>query len=181
GRLKPGLTLRDVEADIPVIARREAQVYPRNYPKKFTVQVDSYVDSVVGPFRKILFTMAAAVALLLLIACANVANMLLARATAREKEMALRAALGASRWRLVRQLLIESLLLAASGAAVGCVFAWGGLKALVTAIPDGAIPREAVIKLNVPVLLFSLGVAALTALLFGLAPALQTAKPDVIE
>lgn len=180
-KMKPGVTMRDVEADITVIANRLAQQYPKEYPKKFTVQVDSYVDSVVGPFRKILLTLAAAVGMLLLIACANVANMLLARATVREKEMAVRSALGASRLRLIRQLLIESFLLAIAGAAAGCLFAYAGIKGIVAVIPEGAIPREAVIRLNVPVLLFSLGVAALTALLFGLAPALQTARREVVD
>ncbi len=181
GRLKPGVTLAQVEMDITVIAQRLAKVYPADYPKKFSVQAQTYVDNVVGHFRKTLYTLAAAVALLLLIACANVANMLLARATAREKEMSIRAALGAGRGRLVRQLLIESLLLALGGAVTGCLFAWGGIKALVMAIPENAIPREAVIGLNVPVLLFSLGAAVFTALLFGLAPALQTAKRDIVE
>jgi len=180
-KMKPGVTMRDVESDITVIANRLAQENPKDYPKKFSVQVDSYVDSVVGPFRKILFTLAAAVGMLLLIACANVANMLLARATVREKEMAVRSALGASRWRLVRQLLSESFLLAVAGAALGCLFAYAGIKGIVAVIPDGAIPREAVIHINVPVLLFSLGVAALTALLFGLAPALQTVSREVID
>ncbi len=180
-RLKPGVTLRQAEADIDVVAHRLAQVYPKNYPKKFTVQVVTWLDWLVGQFRKTLYTLTAAVGLLLLIACSNVANMLLARATAREKEMAIRASVGASRWRLIRQLLIESLLLALGGAAVGCLLAYGGIKALVALIPDGAIPREAVIRLNVPVLLFSLGAAAFTALLFGLAPALQTAKRDLVE
>ena len=180
-KMKPGVTMRDVESDITVIANRLAQENPKDYPKKFSVQVDSYVDSVVGPFRKILFTLAAAVGMLLLIACANVANMLLARATVREKEMAVRSALGASRWRLVRQLLSESFLLAVAGATLGCLFAYAGIKGIVAVIPDGAIPREAVIHINVPVLLFSLGVAALTALLFGLAPALQTVSREVID
>ena len=89
--------------------------------------------------------------------------------------------LGATRWRLVRQLLIESLLLAAGGAAVGCLFAFGGVKAVAALIPDGFIPREAVIRLNTPVLLFSLTVAMLTTLLFGLVPALQTARRDMVE
>ena len=180
-RLKPGVNLQQAEADISVIAQRLAQVYPKNYPKKFTVKVVSWVDSLVGRFRRTLYTLAAAVGLLLLIACTNVANMLLARATAREKEMAIRSSLGASRTRLVRQLLIESFLLALAGAAVGCLFAHFGIKALVTAIPDGLIPREAVIQLNVPVLLFSLGVAISTAVVFGLAPALQTAKRNLVD
>ena len=180
-RLKPGINHQQAEADISVIAQRLAQVYPKNYPKKFTVKVVSWVDSLVGRFRRTLYTLAAAVGLLLLIACSNVANMLLARATAREREMAIRTSLGASRARLVRQLLVESFMLALAGAAVGCLFAHFGIKALVTAIPDGLIPREAVIQLNVPVLLFSLGVAISTAVVFGLAPALQTAKRNLVD
>jgi len=180
-RMKPGITLKDVEADIAIIARRLAQIYPKDYPKQFTVQADSYVDSVVGQFKTTLLTLAAAVGLLLLIACGNVANMLLARATAREKEIAVRASLGASRGRLIRQLLCESFSLAAVGAALGCLFSWAGIKALVRMIPDGAIPREADIRLNVPVLLFSLGAAAFTAILFGLAPALQAARRDIAD
>jgi putative ABC transport system permease protein len=181
GHLKPGATFRDAQADIDVLAHHLAQVYPKDYPKKFTVEVVSWVDWLVRGFRPTLYTLAAAVSLLLLIACSNVANMLLARATAREKEMAVRSSLGASRWRLIRQLLMESLLLALGGAALGCLLSYGGIKALVTAIPQGAIPSESVISLNVPVLLFSLGAAAFTALLFGLAPALQTVKRDVAE
>jgi putative ABC transport system permease protein len=181
GRLKPGVTLQQAAAEIDVIAHRLAKVYPRNYPKEFNVNVISWVDSIVGPFRTTLYRLAASVGLLLLIACANVANMLLARAAAREKEMAIRTSLGASRGRLVGQLLIESLLLAAGGALLGCLLAYVGIKGLVMLIPDGLIPREAVIRLNVPVLLFSMGVAMLTALLFGLVPALQTAKRDMVE
>jgi predicted permease len=181
GHLKPGVTFRDAQADIDVLAHHLAQVYPKDYPKKFTVEVVSWVDWLVRGFRSTLYTLAAAVSLLLLIACSNVANMLLARATAREKEMAIRTSLGATRWRLIRQLLMESLLLALGGAAVGSLLSYGGIKALVTVIPDGAIPHEAVISLNLPVLLFSLGAAVFTALLFGLAPALQTVKRNVAE
>ena len=180
-RLKPGVTFQQAAADMDVIAHRLAATYPDNYPKQFTVNAVSWVDSIVGEFKTTLFTLAAAVGLLLLIACSNVANMLLARATAREKEMAVRVSLGATRWRLVRQLLIESLLLAAGGAIVGCLFAYGGVKAVTLLIPDGFIPREAVIRLNAPVLIFSLTAAMLTTMLFGLIPALQTARRDMVE
>jgi predicted permease len=180
-RLKPGVTLRRAAADIDVIARRLAQQYPRNYPKQFTVAVVSWVDSLVGQFRTTLYTLAAAVGLLLLIACSNVANMLLARGAAREKEMAIRVSLGAGSSRLVRQLLLESLLLAVGGAVLGCVFAYAGIKGLVLLIPDGLIPREAVIRLNLPVLAFSLLMAILTALTFGLVPAVQAARRDMVE
>src|SRR5260370_27255013 len=118
-RLKPGVTLKQVEADLLPIAERWAQEHPKDYPKRFTIEASSWVDSIVGPFKKTLYTLGAAVALLLLIACANVANMLLARSTTRDREMAIRAALGASRWRVAQQLLIESLLLGIGGAALG--------------------------------------------------------------
>lgn len=182
GKVKPGVTLAQVEADISVVARNLAKVYPQNYPEKgFVVKAVSWLDNVIGPFRQTLTTLAAAVALLLLIACTNVANLLLARATAREKEMALRASLGATRGRLVRQLLIESLVLAFLGAAVGCGLAWAGVKALVAYIPDGAIPKETVIHLNWQVLVFSLIIAGVTAVIFGLVPALQAARKNLVE
>jgi putative ABC transport system permease protein len=180
-RLKPGVTLEQAAADIEIIARRLAPIYPDLYPKQFSVTAVSWVDSIVGQFKTTLYTLAAAVLLLLLIACSNVANMLLARATTREKEMAIRVSLGATRGRLVRQLLIESVLLAAGGAVLGCLFAYGGVKAVSALIPDGFIPREARITLNTPVLMFSLTIAMLTTLLFGLVPALQTARRDMVE
>jgi putative ABC transport system permease protein len=179
-KLKSGVTIRQAQADIEVIARRLAQVYPNNYPKNFSIQIVSWIDSLVGQFRKTLYTIAAAVGLLLLIACSNVANMLLARATAREKEMAIRSAVGAGRMRLVGQLLTESLLLALGGAIVGCLFSYAGIKALVSLIPEGAIPSETQIRLNLPAMLYSLGTAVITALLFGLAPALQTVRKDLV-
>lgn len=179
GHLKPGVSIREADADFTVIANRLSAVYPKDYPKHFSVQLESLTNLVVGRFKTTLYIVLAAVGLLLLIGCANVANLLLARATAREKEFAIRAALGAGRWRLVRQLLVESLLLAVGGAAIGALLAWAGLKALVSLIPEQIIPAEAVIRLNTPVLLFTLAVAVLTALVFGLAPALQVARRDL--
>jgi putative ABC transport system permease protein len=179
GHLKSGVTVKEAEADFTVIAKRLATVYPTEYPKHFTVYIDSLTNMVVGRFKTTLYIVLAAVGLLLLIGCGNVANLLLARATTREKEFAIRSALGASRWRLIRQLLVESWLLAIGGAAVGTLIAWGGLKFLVALMPQNIIPAEAVIRLNLPVLGFTLSVAVLTALVFGLVPALKAARKDI--
>ena len=181
GHLKRGVTVKEAEADVTVVAQRLAAVYPKEYPKHFTVQIESLTNLVVGRFRTTLFIVLAAVGLLLLIGCGNVANLLLARATTREKEFAIRSAMGANRWRLIRQLLVESLVLALGGAALGTLLAWGGLKFLVALMPQEIIPAESVIQLNTPVLLFTLGVAVLTALLFGLVPALKAARKDLNE
>src|SRR2546429_6414036 len=146
GHLKRGVSIREAQSDFTVIANRLAKVYPKDYPKHFNVHLESLTNLVVGQFKTTLYIVLAAVGLLLLIGCANVANQLLARGTAREKEFAIRAALGAGRWRVVRQLLVESLLLALGGAVLGALLAWGGLKALVALIPAQIIPAEAVIR-----------------------------------
>ena len=177
-RMKPGVTLAQAASNFDVVARRIAKQYPGNYPDKFNIFVTTLTDMVVGRFQRTLITLLAAVALLLFIACSNV-NMLLARATVREKEISIRSAMGASRWRVARQLFIESALLAAGGAIVGCLLAYGGLKALVQLIPENLIPSESVIGMNFPVLLFSLGVAILTTLLAGLAPSLHATRKDL--
>jgi putative ABC transport system permease protein len=181
GHLKQGVSQPEAVADLTVIARRLALVYPKDYPKHFTVEVQSLTDVVVGRFRTTLYIVLAAVGLLLLIGCGNVANLLLARATTREKEFAVRSALGASRSRLIRQLLVESLILALGGAILGALLAWGGLKFIVALMPQDIIPAEAVIRLNAPVLIFTLGVTMLTALTFGLIPALKAAGKDLNE
>jgi putative ABC transport system permease protein len=179
GHLKPGVTEKQAQVDLEIVAHQLATKYPKQYPKHFSVEIQSLTDLVVGQFRTTLYIMLAAVGLLLLIGCGNVANLLLARATGREKEFAIRAVLGAGRMRLIRQLLVESLILALGGAALGTLIAWGGLKSLVALIPADIVPAEAVIRLNTPVLIFTLCVAVLTAIVFGLVPALQAAKRDL--
>ena len=179
GHLKPGLTARAAEPELNILAHRLAKLYPQNYPKQFDVRVAALVDNVVGKFRNTLYTLLAAVGLLLLIACANVANLLLAKATARDKEFAVRATLGAGRWRLVRQLMVESVMVALAGAVAGCGFAWLELKGLIALLPQFTFPDEADIRMNTPVLLATLAAALVTALLFGLAPALGAARRDL--
>jgi putative ABC transport system permease protein len=179
GRLKPDVSIEQAAADLTVIAQGLAKVHPQDYPQRFGVYVGTLGESVVERIRPTLYTVLAAVGLLLLIACSNVANLMLARATVREREFALRSVLGAGRTRIVRLLMVESLVLAMAGAALGIGLAWGGLKALVAALPPRVIPSESVIELNAPVLTVTLAVAALTALICGLAPAFQSFRRDL--
>jgi putative ABC transport system permease protein len=179
-RLKPGGTVKEAQAQLDVIAARRARERPRDYPQGSFVQVITVIDWVVGRFRGVLYTLFAAVGLLLLIACCNVANMLLARATAREREIALRAALGASRGRIVRQLVVESALLALGGGIGGCLLAYGGINALVRWMPRQGVPWETEIRLDQPVLVFALATAAAATLVFGLFPALQSARRELV-
>jgi putative ABC transport system permease protein len=180
-RLKPGVSLQEAEAQLTVIAAGRAREHPQDYPDKFRIQVVNVIEYTVGPFSGVLYTTLAAVGLLLLIACCNVANMLLARGTTREREMTVRAALGAGRGRIIRQLMLESLLLAAGGSALGCLLAYLGIGALVARLPQNPLPGEVDIALNAPVLAFSLGAAILSAVLFGIAPALYTARRDLVD
>jgi putative ABC transport system permease protein len=178
-RLARGVTLQQAEAQLNVIAERRARAHPNDYPEQRRMRVVNVIEYTVGPFSGVLYTTLAAVGLLLLIACCNVANMLLARATTREREMMIRMSLGAGRGRIVRQLMVESVLLAAGGAALGCLLAYVGIDALVARLPQSPLPGEVDIALNTPVLLFSLGAAVLSAMLFGVAPALYTARRDL--
>ena len=173
GRLKAGVGLKSAAADLDVVAHQISRVYERDYPKQFTVTTTRLSDRVVGGFKSLIYPLAAAVLMLLLIACSNVANLLLARATVRERDIAVRTAIGAGRGRIVRLLLAESSVLAAAGCIAGCLFAYLGIRVLVPLIPYNALPQEAVIGLNPPVMFFSVAVTALTTFLCGLAPVLH--------
>lgn len=180
GRLKPGVSLQAASADLDEIAHRLQKIAPAGFfPEKFAIIPQYFVDTLIGNFKSTLYALLGAVLLLLLIACSNVANLLLARATSRELEIAMRAVMGASRGRLIRQLLMESLLLAVMASAAGCGLAFFLVKVLVAMIPVGTLPTETVVRLNAPVLLLSLGATILTALLCGLAPALHVVHSDL--
>jgi len=138
-RLKRGIGLEQAQSQLNGIAARLAERYPEQYPKKFTIKVLNVIDWVVGKFRAVLYSLFGAVALLLLIACCNVANMLLSRATAREREISIRAALGATRFQILRQLLVESSILFLCGGILGVALAYGAVKALSYLMPPNTI------------------------------------------
>ena len=179
--LKPRATIQQAEAELNVIAARRATARPDEYPKHFSITVIRVIDWVVGRFRGVLYVLFAAVGLLLVIACANVANMLLARATVRERELTMRAALGASRRRLVGQLLVESLLLSIAGGVAGSLFALAGIRGLALVLPRQNVPYEVQLRLDGPALAFCLATALLTTLVFGLLPAWYAGRRDLVE
>lgn len=177
GRLKRDVSLEQVQAQMASIAARLEQQYPQTNSGK-SVAVTRLRDEMVNNIRLTLYLLLATVSVVLLIACANVATFLLAKATARSREIAVRAAMGASRGRLLRQLITESVVLALFASAAGLILAIWGLKGLVALAP-GDIPRLAETSVDARVLLFTLGVSLLASLLFGLAPALQASRADL--
>ena len=179
GRLKPGVTTEQAQAEITAIAARLEQQYPDTNTRK-GLRVESALAALVGDIRPVLLILLGAVACVLLIACANVANLLLARATSRHKEMAIRTALGASRMRVIRQLLTESVMLSVLGGAVGLLLAvwWSDL---LVALGKEDIPRAIQVGIDWRVLTFTLGVSLLTGLVFGLAPAFHSSKTELVE
>ncbi len=179
GRLKRGVSAQQAEAELKPIAARLAQQYPDTNTGHGVV-VRPMLDDIVGNVRPALLVLLGAVALVLLIACANVANLLLARAAARSREIGIRAALGASRWLIVRQLLAESFLLALIGGAAGLVLAWWMVDLLGTFGPRD-VPRLDDVQINLGVCAFTFGLTILSTLVFGLVPALQVSRPNVNE
>jgi putative ABC transport system permease protein len=182
GRLKPGVSLEKAQAELDLLAKRFERSYPESYPtgSGWGMHLVPVREDVVGNVRRMLLVLFGAVGLVLVIACANVANLLLARATSRQKEVAIRTALGASRSGLIRQFLTEGLLLAFLGALLGLLLAFWIIHALV-AVNPGNIPRLAEVRMNGDVLLFTLGIVMVTGAVFGLVPALQTSGKNLRE
>ena len=177
GRLAPNVTVAQATSELVTITRRLEQQYPESNTN-MTGAVIPMQEYMVGDVRPALYVMLGAVAFVLLIACANVANLLLVRAASRESEMAVRTALGAGSWRIVRQLVIESVLLAVVGGVLGTLLALWGVDLLLAMAPQG-LPRINEVTVNASVLLFTAGVTALTGVVFGLFPALHAARANV--
>jgi predicted permease len=178
-KLRPGFTAAQADSELQPYFQQFAKESPERFPDKFRVDLRSITDLYAKPLGPTLYLLLGAVASLLLIGCANVSILLLARGAERQQELAVRAAVGAGRFRMIRQLLTESLAIALAGTTLGVLLAWKSLSLIVSWLPGGPFPAEAVIKMNLPVLLFSAGLAFATAILFGLSPALQLSRPEI--
>ncbi|MGH9730043.1 MAG: ABC transporter permease [Candidatus Acidiferrales bacterium] len=179
GRLKPGVTFAQARADMSGVAQNLSRAYPEA-DKNSGISLVPLKQDMVGDVAPLLYVLLGAVVFVLLIACVNIANLLLARSTGRTREFAIRAALGASRGRMLRQLLTESILLSFAGGVIGLLLAAWGTRAAITILPQ-ALPRSANVGLDVRVLLFTLGVSLLAGIFFGLAPALKTSQRNLQE
>lgn len=178
GRLKPGVTVEQARQDVTAFANGLKHDHPSSYGGPWTIKTRSFDEFATARLRPALLVLLGAVGFVLLIACANIANLLLARSAARTREMAVRAAIGATRRDLVRQLLTESVLLSLAGAVAGLAIAFGAIRALVALAPMDQIRTDAV-QIDGPVLLYTLGIALATGLLFGFAPALHASRTDL--
>jgi len=181
-RLKPGVTHEAANAALQPLIEQFAKETPKHFPtSRFQFQVVGLNEQFVHELGGTLSLLFSAVALLLAIGCGNVSILLLARGTARQHEMAIRTAIGASRGRIIRQLLTEALLLSLTGAALGVLLAYRALAIIIALLPKYSFPHEAAIQINLPVLAFSVGLALFTGILFGLWPALQLSRPEVSQ
>jgi putative ABC transport system permease protein len=178
-KLKPGVSLEQARTQMEAIGARIAQAYPDSN-QGWSVGVEPLAKTIVGDgTRASLYVLLGAVGMVLLIGCANLANLALARGLSREREVAVRAALGAGRWRLIRQFLTENVILSVAGGALGIGIGYVCMRGLKLLIPPFTLPAEADVTLNLRVLLFSLAISVLTGILFGMAPALQASSPDL--
>src|SRR5271165_3076081 len=180
-KLKPGVTLEAANAELQPLVLSFRDRDPKNYAPVVRTKTVTLNEQVLGQFSGTLLLLFGAVVLLLIIGCANVSILMLARGTARMHELALRSSMGASRWRIMRQLLTESVLLSLAGALIGVGLAYGAVKWIATALPYYSFPHEAAIHVSVPVLVFSVLIAVLTGILFGMSPALQLSRPNLSE
>jgi predicted permease len=180
GRLKPGVTVAQADEDIKAIAAQLTKQYPNTNTKHNSARVESELDAVLGDTRTLLVVILCAVALVLFIACGNIANLLLARVRDRRREIAMRTALGASRKRIVRQLLVESLALSAVGGLAGCALAFLATPAVLRLIGD-SVPRAADAGVDLPVLAFALLASLVSGLVFGMVPAIAASKTDLVS
>ncbi len=180
-RLKPGVPRAAANAEIQSLLEQFAKQTPTHFPEHFRVTLEGLNDQFVDRIGGTLILLLSAVALLLLIGCGNVSILLLARGTARQHELAVRSAIGAERSRILRQLLTEALMLSITGAAIGAALAYGLVKLIVNWLPEFSFPHEAALSINLPVLLFSVVLALLTGIVFGISPALQSSRPDVAQ
>jgi len=178
-KIRPGVTAAQASAELQPILEQFAKQSPAHYPDQFRVSLRSIIEVYARPLGPTLYLLLGAVASLLLIGCANVSILLLARGTERQHELAVRSAVGADRLRIVRQLLTEALVIAGMGTLIGILFAWRSLSLITAFLPENSFPAESVIKMNVPVLLFSIALAVTTAVVFGLWPAWQLSRPDI--
>ena len=180
-RLKPGLTHAAANAELQSLLEQFAKQTPTHFPEHFRLAIEGLNDHFVADIGGTLYLLLSAVALLLLIGCGNVSILLLARGTARQHELAVRSAIGAESSRILRQLLTEALMLSFTGAIVGVALANSLVKLIVNWLPEFSFPHEAAININLPVLFFSVGLALLTGIVFGISPALQSSRPDVAQ
>jgi putative ABC transport system permease protein len=180
-KLKPGVTMDAAVAEFRPLYEEFDKQTPNVFPKQYKISVRGLADTYTRDLKKTMYLLFGAVALLLAIGCGNVSILLLARGTARQHEFAVRSAVGASSMRIVRQLLTESLLLSLAGAGLGVLVAYQAIAFLVPRLPDHSYPYEADFHVNLPVLCFSVGLAVLSGIVFGLFPALQSAQPQISE